>query len=558
MFTSLLMMTGAAAPMSKSSSAIFIQKSSMMPISAWAQIAVVLNVSQQMKNSEKLASNGQIFLDGIPEDIKERHKWTIANLRVNQLMLTEAINAVLAEDKQLRRRVARELRRSKRGINIGLKLDVNKAITSFFDGVSNVFHGSSLKKLKMVTAKIVHKVHAMEVRLESQAWAIKLNQMKMINFTNVFLRDYSTINAVVAMSGQMTSTTINLDLIAAAAGNIANGQVPSTMITPTQAENALINITQESATLALRPAVTNPMELYTLPASFSVSKGLWTISINVPLVNMDQIPLPLWEMHPMITDPTTDIVPNPRFKYLAVDEGIAVDQKVFRLSEEDKRDNCVHLQEHIVCHSTVALRNPSTDCLTSLFFNASNIKEVCQFRKVSPDDMTPKIVGSDLIFFAHGETEIDIVCKNTSQISKRKVKATGFNVIPMEKGCTLTSKEWTFTSPDILEQNFEKKMIQTEWIQDTSKNVSEVVKILQDQLEEIELMQDQIEQNISMIAQSQEDFDQDDEQDEDDEWDDGDTISIIMASGALGFTSVLLIVLLCMAYRRNQEKKQKK
>lgn len=545
-----------------SASAIFIHSSSMMPITGWAQVEVALNVSQQTETAETLASNSKLFLEKIPDDIKDRHKWSVATMRVNHWMLTEAIRAVKAEDRQIRRRAMREMQRQRRGVNIGLKLNVNKAITSIFDGISNIFHGSSLKKLKLVTTKVVHRIQAMEVRLEAQANAIRLNQIRMLNFTHTFLRDSKFVEALMTASNQMSTSTTNLDLITAAAGIIANGQVPSTMVTPTQVEEALKNITEQSAKWALRPAVSTPLELYTLPASVMVSNGHWLISIHVPLVDVDQIPLQLWEIHPMVTDSSSKFLPDPKFKYLAIDQEIAVDTKVYRLSEDDKNNNCIELQKSLVCHSIVALRDPKKDCLTTLFTNASDSSKFCRFRTMTPEDLTPKIVGSDLIFFANEEVEINIFCRNQSQISKKIVKAHGFNVMEMQQGCTFTTRDWTFVTPETSKYGYERRLVKAEWSQDFDTRVmSEVVEEIQDQLDILESTQDQIQKNLSSLADYQDQAEElalEDlqDQDEDEEWDDGDIISISFAACALAFTSVLVVILVCGSYKRKLKKMQ--
>ena len=324
---------------------------------------------------------------------------------------------------------APDLARYRREIN--LNLDVGQAITSFWNGVTQIFYGTNIKETQRAVSNLAVKVEHLQdyVKEYSQKVTVLMEKLSTTMFSKINAAEKAQLAFMI-----LDEAEESLDLLGAALTPILQGFIPSVVMDAASIVHIFKTVQEHVAAKGLTLGINNPNEIFTLKTTTYQRNGNWELLLSLPTMMLEDkmpgfkfinfpkiqngIPL-IWDVEEALFAASPMIYPN-QISYI-------------QIPRQQLAETCTEYENVFLCHTPIK-HTPS--CLSDLFHNKTSH---CSAKRAE-DIPTLVTTSKNLFFFFLNETRVLLDCPHHHQ----KVILKGLYTIEDKPHCKISTATFTY------------------------------------------------------------------------------------------------------------------
>ena len=322
-----------------------------------------------------------------------------------------------------------DLVRYRREININL--DVGQAISSFWNGVTQIFYGTNIKETQRAVTNLAVKVEHLQdyVKDYSQKVTVLMEKLSTTMFSKISAAESAQLAFMI-----LDEAEESLDLLGAALTPILQGFIPSVVMDAASIVHIFETVQENVAAKGLILGINDPNEIFTLKTTTYQRNGNWELLLSLPtmmledkmegfqLINFPKIqndvPL-IWDVEEALFAASPMIYPD-HISYV-------------QIPRQQLSETCTEYESVYLCHAPIK-HTPS--CLSDLFHNKTNH---CSPKRAE-DVPTLVTTSKNLFFFFLNETRVLLDCPHHHQ----KVILKGLYTIEDKPHCKISTADFTY------------------------------------------------------------------------------------------------------------------
>ena len=342
-------------------------------------------------------------------------------------------------------------------LNWNVNLDIVGAVNGIFNGLNNLVHAPSLRKLQEQqkhlaantkniikvlngTLKVTRFLEQRQINTSYQVNELSENQRRMnekVRNLNIKFEDFKYSELLKSKLNQAIDI---LKDVSSAAADMAKGHLPASLFHPKEAREFYLQAQFYADTNGKELAITTPLEIYNIPISVHARADYWFFVIAFPLVD----PTEQFDLHRFINTPfflspnSTVQFEEPEEVLVATQDGLSQDFKYF-LGNPHKCKK--YSNKMSLCHGMKVQRGINGTCIPSLLSKAK-IQPTCALKDFEAESWGPVEVGKKLVMFFQEEKDLLLKYANGTKVPKTVPK--GRFIMDKINGLTISTDDWEY------------------------------------------------------------------------------------------------------------------
>ena len=335
----------------------------------------------------------------------------------------------------------RKGRRSKRGLNLDIEIDVNKCLSTVIAGVVSLFSApKSLDKVQKSVNNIALRTSRLETKFHNFTTELELILSWM---TKDFDNDVDTLHMIDSINSALNLANEDIMEILDSITPLVQGHLTHNLLDPLMAQH-LINKTQELANkYNLQVVVNQPVDILKCSVTTFATRTAWYALLSIPLVHREEAMIAYQFVNIPFFHNNQAVQWNIKEGIVASKSGLYPKIENVFVPREDVEELCEQFNTNFLCHKRI---NHYPTCQISLINNAT---QYCSLRPA-----VPKVrysFGAFSYLFFQKPTQSLVECPNLAYSINRTgqrydtshPKYHGLVDVGEMSDCTITTKQFT-------------------------------------------------------------------------------------------------------------------
>ena len=438
--------------------ALFEERGVIFPTTAWAQVELRVPVRDSMEVVARLLQRVKKHFQGAQgQGRSEMEKWLGTLILAKVRGLDETLEAVDYEmalqmkelypdpnnwDRPLQGPKTQSnllvnaerpwefpiFAREKRGVEV--KIDAASTISSLFEGVANLFHAPTLRRVQHKVTLLTDDIFGLRAREGLIVDAVS-------NLTNyVHVQSWSAATWMTLHTAQEI-----LDKIVNAVPALVEGRMPVSLLSPGENMMVFRQVDKFAKSVGRSVPFTSMFSLLAMPVTAKqLPNGDWSTLLHVPLTDH--------------REPFSAVAfPNAPFKgpdgqpyqfeaqqgLIGITKGLPAEIRAVYIPEATLHTRCLRFNRTFVCPETPVIKDVKSSCPAGLLLQANP----CRAKRAENPEM-PIVYNNHLSVFLPNGSFLALQCPgqppNVSEVS-------GQVLVSLQPNCQVSTDQWTHVSP---------------------------------------------------------------------------------------------------------------